>query len=292
MKRLSGLIALLVLAGCSDGAFTDPATADARGGGRLYDGEPVAVGNGTATAFATVLPTGRPTSVGVEMTAATLDGLPTTFSDQRACFDKNGDGTLDATMAGGECVVGHEYVLEFPDQPDLPFQYVMLNFNPMGHIPPGVYDLPHFDIHFYMQDLAEVREIDPGPCPVLTDCDDYARAKTLPDASYYPAGYIDVDAVEPMMGNHLLDPTGPEFNGETFTRTFIVGAYDGEVTFYEPMITRAWLLRRVKNCDPIPQPEAWARSGWYPTSYCTDYKQRRHRITLEDFVYRTATAPA
>jgi len=31
------------------------------------------------------------------------------------------------------------------------------------------------------------------------------------------------------MGNHLLDLTGPEFNKQPFTRTWIYGAYDGKV---------------------------------------------------------------
>lgn len=289
-RRLVGFLSLVLLVGCSDNSLIEPARSDARGGGRLFAGDPVAIGNGTATAFATVLPTGRPTSLGVEMTAPSMHGLPTDFSDERACYDRNGDGSVDATMEGGECAVGHEYILDFPDQPDVPFQYVMLNFNPMGHIPPGVYTLPHFDVHFYIQDLAEVMAIDAGPCQVLTACDDYAEAKRPVPASYVPPNYIDVDAVEPMMGNHLVDPTGPEFNGVEFTRTFIFGAYGGEISFYEPMITRAWLLSQVKNCDPIPQPAAWAEAGWYPTTYCTDFKQRKHRVTLEDFVYRDATA--
>lgn len=195
-------------------------------------------------------------------------------------------------MIDGECVVGHEWILDVPDQPDVPFQYVMLNFNPMGHIPPGVYDLPHFDVHFYIQDYAEVMEIDAGPCPVLTDCDDYALAKDLPGPAYYPATYVDVDAVEPMMGNHLLDPNGPEFDPEVpFTRTLIYGAYDGEVTFYEPMITREWLLRQEPHCDPIPQPQAWATSGWYPTAYCSTFERGHYWITIEDFEYRSASVP-
>lgn len=286
----SGLLALALLAGCADAPLTDLATADARDGSRTYKGHPVSVGHGVARAYATVLPSGEPVEIGVQMNGPALDGLPTTFSDQRACYDLDGDRTIEPDMADGECVVGHEYILDFPDQPGVPFQYVMLNFNPMGHIPPGVYDLPHFDVHFYIQDLEEVMAIDAGPCPVLTDCDDYARAKDLPDAAYYPAGYVDVDAVEPMMGNHLLDPAGPEFppTSETFTRTFIYGAYDGEVTFYEPMITRDWLLQREPTCDPIPQATAWAEPGWYPTAYCSTYERGHYWITIEDFVWRGA----
>jgi hypothetical protein len=28
-----------------------------------------------------------------------------------------------------------------------------INWNPMVHIPPGVYDLPHFDVHFYLEPI-------------------------------------------------------------------------------------------------------------------------------------------
>lgn len=277
-------VAFLVSA-CADSAATRlGSTAD---GERIYAGDPVPVGDGYGVAFVALLPTGRPTSLGVELTAPAMEGLPTAFSDRRACFDKDGDGALDQ-MA--ECVVGHEYILDVPDQPDLPFRYVMLNYNPMGHIPPGVYDRPHFDVHFYIQGLEAVRAIDAGPCPVLVDCDDYAVAKTLVPEAYVPAGFVDVDAVEPMMGNHLVDVSGPEFSGEPFTRTFIFGAYGGEVTFYEPMLTREWLLRRTRACDPIPQPQAWAVAGWYPTRYCTDFSEGRHRVTMEEFVYRSAAS--
>ena len=35
------------------------------------------------------------------------------------------------------------------------------------------------------------------------------------------------------------------------------GAYDGHVSFYEPMITRAYLESRPDLCVPIKQPQAW-----------------------------------
>ena len=278
------LCAVAVLVGCSESSLTDTTPAEARGGGKLAVGETVAVGNGTATAFATVLPTGRPTTIGVELTAAAMDGLPTTFSDCGITYDLDGDGTIDPMT---ECRVGHEYMIDFPDQDDVPFQYVMLNFNPLGHGPPGIYEAPHFDIHFYIQDMAEVMAIRPGECPIFTNCDDFATATIPVPEPYVAPGYADLGAVEPGMGNHLINTSAPEITGEeAFSRTFIYGAYDGAITFYEPMITREYLLAKVKNCDPIAQPEAWAEAGWYPTTYCTDYKQGSHRITLEDFVYR------
>ena len=31
-----------------------------------------------------------------------------------------------------------------------PYRFMMLDWNPQGHQPPGVYTVPHFDFHFYM----------------------------------------------------------------------------------------------------------------------------------------------
>ena len=58
-------------------------------------------------------------------------------------------------------------------------------------------------------------------------------------ARYVHADHIDVGAAVPDMGNHLIDAKSPELvsQGQVFTHTFIFGAYDGHVIFYEPMIT-------------------------------------------------------
>ncbi len=45
----------------------------------------------------------------------------------------------------------------------------------------------------------------------------------------------------PQMGAHWVDVTSPELNGSTFAQTFIYGSYDGQVNFYEPMITLDFL---------------------------------------------------
>ena len=76
------------------------------------------------------------------------------------------------------------------------------------------------------------------------------------------------------MGNHLIDRSRPSWSpaGRIFTHTFIFGAYDGRVTFYEPMITRAYLESRPDLCVPIKQPQAWAIEGYYPTTYCIRYR--------------------
>ena len=255
--------------------------------GGVVDGATRNLGDGTATAYADLLPNGQPKAIGVRLSPAAFENLPTAPNDGRACYDKDEDGTVDPML---ECVVGHEYILELPEGTSTPFQYVMLNWNPMGHVPPGVYDRPHFDVHFYIQDLHEVMAIDAGPCPVLTDCDDYATATQPVPEKYVAEGYVSVDAVEPMMGDHLLDPTGPEFNGEPFTYTWIFGRYGGKITFYEPMITRDFLLSKPNTCVPVPQPEAFEQAGYYPTEYCMKYHHSRdeYTVTLETFRYQEA----
>ncbi|MDX1429665.1 MAG: hypothetical protein R3282_05220, partial [Rhodothermales bacterium] len=102
-----------------------------------------------------------------------------------------------------------------------------------------------------------------------------------------------VDAVVPSMGNHLIDLTGPEFNGEEWTRNFIFGVYDGEVTFYEEMLTRAYILSKPDTCHAIKSPPAVGLSGFYPTRSCVRYDAASdaYTVSMEDFTFREAVAP-
>src|SRR5581483_238936 len=146
---------------------------------------------------------------------------------------------------------------DFPIQArDTPIQFMMLDWNPTGHEPVGIYDRPHFDFHFYIQDFDEVMMIDPGNCSGLA-CDDFVRARKPVPTPFLPAGYIDQGMVAPMMGNHLVDPTAPEFHGKPFTRTFIYGSYDGQITFFEPMITNESLMRESRECTSVKLPQRY-----------------------------------
>jgi hypothetical protein len=96
----------------------------------------------------------------------------------------------------------------------------------------------------------------------------------------------------PTWATHLIDSKSPELvsQGQVFTHTFIFGAYDGHVIFYEPMITLPYLQSRPDTCVPIKQPQAWETAGYYPTRYCIRYRadDERYTVSLEDFVRRTA----
>jgi hypothetical protein len=251
-------------------------------------------GHGTAATYADVDAAGRPTSIGVVLSATALEGLPA-GSDMHHCVRRSHDGSVGP---GTQCEETFEHVLALTDavagRADMPFKWVLLNWNHKGHIPPGIYDRPHFDVHFEMIPVADVFAIQAGDCgPEHVRCDQFAIGKKPVPARFLNADFKDVDAVVPAMGNHLIDLGGDEFHGQPFTRSFIYGVYDGRVIFYEQMVTRDFLLSRPDGCAPIKLPQAYARGGYYPTLSCTRHDPRSgsYSISMEGFVLRDAAAP-
>ena len=263
-------------------------------GGRVF-GQSWALGSGTITTYAEFADDHVPSAMGMVFSAGVLDELPAGSSDQHHCFDRDSDGTVDRSM---ECFATHEAVIPLPDalaiRADFPFKWVLFNWNPIGHIPPGVYDVPHFDVHFYIESVANVFAVQDGPCgPEFVRCDQFELAKKPLPANYINPDFQDVDAVAPAMGNHLIDLTGPEFNGEKWEHNFIFGVYDGKITFYEEMLTREYLLSGRNACNPIKSPPAVGLSGFYPTQSCVGYDSASGELTvsMEEFVYREASEP-
>lgn len=251
-----------------------------------------ALGDGEVESFAQVPETGAPHAIGITFSAGALTNLPSNPSDGHHCIDRDGDGV---TVAATECAHTHEFVIPLPDavsrRSDIPFKWVLLNWNLHGHIPPGVYDVPHFDVHFYMGPVADVFAIRDGACgPEFVNCDDFARAKKPVPEAYMHPDFKDVDAVAPAMGNHLIDVGGHEFHGQPFTRSWIYGVYDGRVTFWEQMVALDYLRSRPNDCSPIKAPPAVSTSGYYPTQQCVRYDgaSNTYSVTLEAFEYREA----
>jgi len=252
------------------------------------------LGQGTAASYAEFDKQGMPKAVGVVFSSTALDGLPA-GSDHHRCHARTKDGVIDPAT---KCQETFEYVLPLPDaaarRSDIPFKWVLLNWNHIGHIPPGIYDVPHFDVHFEMVPIEAVLAIEAGPCgPEFVRCDQYQLGKKPVPPNYIPADFKDVDAVVPAMGNHLIDLTGAEFNKQPFTRSWIYGVYDGKVIFYEEMVTRAHLLSKPNTCTPIKSPKAVATRGYYPTVSCIRHNLAtgEHTVSMESFVLREASAP-
>jgi hypothetical protein len=102
---------------------------------KLVYGAASSLGNGSIRTYMEY-DNGRPVELGVELTEAAMQNLP------HHGFDP-------ATGAHGA-----EFVLELPKDNPTPFKHAVVQWNPGGHEPPGIYDLPHFDFHFYTIDNA------------------------------------------------------------------------------------------------------------------------------------------
>lgn len=260
------------------------------------------LGNGEIQTFVTLTRSGKPIFVGVRFDAQVLSGLPQEMSD--GAWDIIDPDTGDVIW---HCC-GHETILDFPPEGSAtPFKFFIANWNPHGHVPPGVYDTPHFDFHFYTITDAERKQIttpggpdemclveqpDGSTAPVPLTCDLYERAVAPLPADQQPPNNVNVNAVEPGMGNHLIDLSSPEFTGGAFSHTWIYGAFDGRLIFHEPMITVAFFEQlQDEVCVPIGTPQAMPDAGYYPTEYCMRYlgNQDAYTVTLESFQWFSAS---
>ncbi len=222
-----------------------------------FVGETKPLGNGMVRSWVTLDNDGKPLAIGVTFTEAALSGLP---------------ATLPTT----------EYQLALPKQAsDMPFKYIVVNWNPKGHVPPGVYDAPHFDFHFYMIS-PEVRYA------ITATGDDLVKVEKKPAQEFIPAGYVPAPGGEPRMGAHWIDPASPEFNNQSFTKTFIYGFYDGNMSFLEPMVTVAYLGTKPNFSGDIKLPEKYLTSAYYPTRYSVKYDaaSKEYTVALEGMMLR------
>ena len=193
------------------------------------------------------------------------------------------DAVLNSAPPPAEGETGHnpanDFIIPLPTEASAatPFKFVMLNWNPMGHEPEHVYTIPHFDIHFY----------ETTPDQVMGYMDQ-TKLNTEVAAGYVPANHISGPGV-PMMGKHYIDATSGELNGHTFDQTFLYGAYDGKVVFYEPMITLDFLKNTEHFDRSIPQPTKFEKAGYYPTKMKVQKRNDQTEITLYAFEKRQAS---
>ena len=254
--------------------------------GTFY-GDSLSIGNGRYQTYIKNGNNGKPLAVGIEFSKATMDNLPhDPVTDGKTCFDTNGDDVLDLHE---ECVGGHSRTLYF-DRNVTQFKSITINWEPHGHVPADVYDRPHFDFHFYTVSDIDRNMIFTGSCAGGVNCAVSAKAVNPIPAKYVHPDFFNTNLVYAHMGNHYADGTSPEFNGQIFSHTFILGAFDGHITFYEPMVTLEYLQTQPSQCTPVKQAAAVETSGWYATQYCIRYNGYRkvYNISLEGFKYRIA----
>lgn len=263
---------LLLLAACSKTNNNDSATHEqlsfiAKQGttSNFYWGPVIQMGNGHIRSFGELeKQSDKPLQVGFEITAAALQNLP----PAHAAPDHNGP---------------HYMVKLHPKvQESTLFDHLVVDWNAQGH-EPGPYLAPHFDFHVYMINNNQRLQI---------TATDPLSVAPLP-AGFLPNDYIGPLGPEPQMGGHCVDITSAELlpptdpNARPFTHTFIYGAYNSKVAFFEPMITLDYLANSTGGSFSIKQPANVSEAGYYPTKYTIskDASGKRY-VVLSDFAYK------
>lgn len=238
-------LALVIVAACNDAAVVNPAAEPV-----TVIGETKPLGNATISTFARTDAGGTLTAIGATFGAGALTGLPA--------------APMEMTLALP------------PSVSAAPFTFFVLNWNPAGHPPPGIYTVPHFDFHFYMISDAARMAIPGGP------------ATTSPPAAAVPPNYVGDPVNIPMMGRHYTDSSAPEFSGQPFTSTFVYGYNGASLAFLEPMVALSFLSSKQGYEAAIKQPSTYQVSGMIPTHYSVSYSSiaNAYTLTLDGLVKR------
>lgn len=244
-------LAVIVLALACRKEADDPAPAPP---GTFY-GTVVSIGNGEGRSFIANVNDQEHLQLGITLDAAALEGLP----DGETHFE------FDLPEAARELT---------------PFDHISLGWMSHGH-PEPVYHTPHFDVQFYMISRPEKEAIVSGS----------PEMNVLPASAFMPVTYFSPEtAGVSRMGRHWLDINSPELmpGGPPFTTTMVMGSYNGKVVFWEPMITRDYLLTVPDTTMHIQQPLSFEKQGHYPTDYSIrfDAQQQQYTIYLSGFANR------
>ncbi len=210
---------------------------------RTLLGEDIAVGKGTAQSFIIMNSNGDPERIGFTFTASTLQDLP---------------------------MHGAMYEIPVPKGNNTMVDHISFDYNAHGHEPPGIYDVPHFDIHFYNISKAE-RAVIKSNTPEM---------ELLPPPEYVPIDYAAIPGGDPNMGKHWTDTTGAEFHGKPFDKTFIYGSYNGMFIFHEAMVALSYLKTKPNISVPVKQQRKVQVGGYYPTNFSISFDESKQLYTV------------
>lgn len=252
--KVTSAIAMLAV---SAGVFFACSNSTSPDLGATIFGTSTPMANGSGRAYITLDRAGKPSELGVAITEAALVGLPGAITEYGFALPAEASAT--------------------------PYKIAAINWQPTGHPPMNIFTVPHFDVHFYTISTSERDAISPVDPQFAT------KMLRAPSAALIPTGYTPDTQGIPRMGLHWADPTGPEYNGQPFGKTFIYGSYDGKFIFAEPMLTKAYLESKpAAVVSPVKLPAQYSASGYQPTSYTVSYDAaaKEYRISLSGLTLR------
>jgi hypothetical protein len=152
--------------------------------------------------------------------------------------------------------------------------------HPTGNGPGSGFFTPHFDFHFNGISAADLNAI---------DCKDLTKPASLPTGYALPDFDLPPDAQKmmgvktmiglcvPKMGMHAV-PAEDVARKEAFTASLIVGYNVGKPIFFEPMISKALLMK--KESFDLPVPTVPGQTGAQPTKFHAEYDAQKQEYRL------------
>ena len=177
-------------------------------------------------------------------------------------------------------------VIDFPEEDGFRTfsNHMYIHYMAEGHAPEGVYNVPHFDFHFYRISSDDRDEID---CP-----------ETAVPAGRLPKGYIipglgeaPDGTCEPDMGVHAIPADAPELNGGAFERTMVFVYHEGRIVAIEPMITRESLAKGESFTMSIPAPTQDEPETLWPAQMEVSFDSLRQEYSFTLTNFRQLEAP-
>lgn len=179
----------------------------------------------------------------------------------------------DAPMVWPPAVLG-AVALPEAARSTLGLSHLAINWEAHGH-PPAAFMAPHFDFHVYSVSERDVRAI---------DCSDVRKPARLP--ARYELPDIDIPQMGrlvglcvPEMGMHAM-PAEDIAAAGPFDASMVLGYYGGTPIFFEPMVSRAHLMKKRDFTLPMPAVEALPAGVRYPSEFRAEYDARGSRYRL------------
>ncbi len=149
------------------------------------------------------------------------------------------------------------------------FNHAMIVYSPSG-FSPGVFQFPHMSFNFYINGKEEAQY--------------YNGDISGHIASRLPQGFEPVSPVKSF--GEIWVPTNSSINKECYiSHEISAGVLSNQLAFYGPLASIEFLKSHPAISQPIPLPQEYSRSGYYPTQYSINQVGEEIHISLEKFVF-------